>query len=223
MRVSLPSGGSHKLTIPVTILKEKWRKSDEEIKYDRFLVCFIEKDGKILLELPEYVIESSDYPEEVKKKVSEDLSLYQKRLLAKMCDELYVRYITGNIHEAELEIQINRFKEKFTKMAKSYRTLFSQRELHFIASDEFNQLLAAIAMEEEKEKEENFLSLLDDVKKLGEELTKIRSILFELDKNFSEGKISRKMYELLREKFSGKLVFAESRMKRLKETIQTST
>lgn len=216
MRVTLPSGGSHKLTIPMTVLKDVWRKTEDEIKYRRFPICFIQANHGILLEPPEDVLRSTGYSEEIKERVKSDWLEYQKKIVSAKFEELYEKLAEGKISEWEFEGFFSRLRGELRGMASSYRTAFSERELHFIAAEDLDGFLSVMSIEEEQEKEEKFYTLLEEVKEIKEEVEKIKGILKLLDHNFKEGKISKKRYEPLRERFLGKLTLAEERLSKLR-------
>jgi len=235
IRDTFASGGSVKVTIPMRMVKEVWRKSEERLSEGEgrpgefrtltvlksFPVCFIRGDGKLIIELPENAMGSTDYPGELRNKIREEWSKYQRRLLAEECDKLYVKFAIGEISEQEIERQFGQFRSKFKQMARFYRRAFSDRELHFIASDDLGQLLATISIDQEREKEESFLSLMDDVKKLKEELEGIRDVLNQLERGFTDGRIGAEQYRILRERNLGKLSVTENRLNRLKMFVCT--
>jgi len=219
-RTTSPSGGSHKVTIPISVLKETWGKSDGEIKYKKgFQVCFIREDDKTLLELPERVLNSKDYSEELKEEVSKEWLRHRRKIVAEECDELYVKLSKGQISESEFDARFSHFKDEFKQTARDHRTAFSERELHFIASNDLGQLLAAISIDEEQEKEEALQSLAEDVKKFQDESEKMRDVLKLLEQGFKERRITENRYEMLRELHKGKLTLAEDRLNRLKEVL----
>jgi len=219
MRLTQPSGGSHKLTIPITIFRETWGKSDEETKKERFLLCFIQENGRIVLEPPENIMKFTEYPLELKNKVNDEWAIFRKELLAKEGNELFDKLAKGEIPEVNFDKQFDHYKENFMKMASANKSAFSERELHFIASDDFAQLLATIFLGEEERKEEDFNALMEDVKKIKDELSAIREILKMLEEGFGEGRVSTKHYEFLKERYLGKLSLAERRFETMKKVL----
>ncbi len=219
MRMTIPTGGSQRVTIPIDILREKWGKTDDEISHEGFPLCFIQENDKVLIEPPERVVYSGIYPDELVNKVKDEWSKYQRRILAKRCNELYIDLAKGKITEWQLERRLNEFKEEFKKMIITYRRAFTERELHFIATGNLTQLIPMISIEDEQEKEENFLLLIEEVQRVKEEVTELKDILSRLEHSFNKGKISKRMYVMLKERFLGNLALVENRVNRLKDIV----
>jgi len=229
MRETLPSGGSVKVTIPMKIVKEVWRKTEEKLSEDRpgvlmtyvkkFLVCFFRSDRKIILDLPENVVSSSEYPAELIEKVREDMIRHQARTLAERYGNFLRDLATGRVSKRVFENEVERILVNLREMSRSYAQIFSRRDLHFIATGELEQLLASMSIEEEKKREERFLSLVDEVKSLKEDAENIRGLLEKLDHGFREGRIDKDYYEAIRERYQGRLTLAEKRLERLRKLV----
>ncbi|MEM2614533.1 MAG: hypothetical protein QXO15_10010 [Nitrososphaerota archaeon] len=217
-QITILSGGSYKTTIPMKIIKEKWRKNRKD-RRDAFPVCFIQKDGKVLLEIPENMMNSDEYPEEMKTKAKETYFKYIKRNTLKKYEDLSTQYIEGKISHTEFESRLNKLSRELSGMVSSYKRIFSERELQFITLGELDKLLAITSIEEEIEREEAFILLMDDVKSIKEELRNYKHILGKLNEGFAEGRISRKYYEVLRERFLAKIEYLEQKINELRRLI----
>jgi len=205
IRDALGSGGSAKVTIPMKMVKQVWKKVEEEPKENlgrpgeirtltspkNFPVCFIRGDAKLIIELPENAMRSLDYPEDIREKIRQEWSKYQRRLLADEWDKLCEKCAKGNLSELEIEEQFSKLRTKFKEMARSQRAVFSERELHFISADKLDQLIVNISIDNEREKDESFLSLIDDATHFNNELKAIKNTLRELEHGFSEGRVAR--------------------------------
>jgi len=212
MRVAVPSGGSYKITIPLKIVEEVWRRGGN------FLVCFIQSNGRVVMEPPELVIRNPEYPENLKRKVNEDLLKNKKQLLIKELEKLYEGSVKG-MSQWEIERGINDIKMKLIEMAKDHKCLFSQRELHFVQTDRIGDLFAILSVSEEQEKEEEFLGLLDQVKKVKEEVKRLKDVLAISKEASARERLGEDLYKKLRERYIGKLTLAERRLNRLKNFI----
>jgi hypothetical protein len=215
-RIAVPSGGSYKVTIPITLLKEVWGKTSRDVRYGRsFPVCFLQSNHKVLLELPENVLKSEEYPKELKAEVKEDWHRYNRRIVVKEYD----RIVRVALSTQRFDTIFEEFKERVQDMVGTYRSAFSGRELRFIETGDIDSFLAALLIEEEAEKEEELSSLLEDVRRFVDEVGEIKKILSMLGQSFMDGMISREMYEGLRERYLGRLTLAENRVKRLREVL----
>ncbi len=230
MRVAIPSGGSAKVTIPIVIVEEHWRKVRYDVPHDKkagkcidsFPICFIQEDGKVLIEPPENILKSEDYSEELKSQINTDWLKHQRKVIAKEWDEIYVSFAKGQITENDLEERLHTLRKRIKEMAIHYRSAFSERELHFMSADDIGQLVAAISIEDEHEKEERFLSLIEDVTDFNSQLYNIKNTLRQLEQGFSEGRVSKNYYEILRERYLGKQTLVEERLRRLKKIVCSS-
>jgi hypothetical protein len=212
MRVAIPSGGSYKVTIPLKIVDEVWKKKEN------FLICFIQSNGNVILEPPELVMRDPGYSDELKSRVNEDMLKNEKKLLIKKLEELYGDSVKG-MSRWEIERRINDIKVKLIEMARFHEFAFSQRELHFIHTDKIGDLFATLSINEEQEKEEEFLGLMDEVKKMKEEVKRLKDVLVQSEKVLTRDKLGKDLYEKLRERYIGKLTLAEQRLNRLKSII----
>jgi len=104
-------------------------------------------------------------------------------------------------------------------MAKDHKCLFSQRELHFVQTDRIGDLFAILSVSEEQEKEEEFLGLLDQVKKVKEEVKRLKDVLAISKEASARERLGEDLYKKLRERYIGKLTLAERRLNRLKNFI----
>ncbi len=112
-----------------------------------------------------------------------------------------------------------KMSESIRKDLKNYSQIFGKRELHFIAADYLEQVLATLSMDEERKREEDFLSLVDDVKSTIDEVTETKGLIERLENSYSQNKIGKTKYEAFREKLLGKLALAERRWNKLRITI----
>ncbi|MEM5853690.1 MAG: AbrB/MazE/SpoVT family DNA-binding domain-containing protein [Candidatus Aenigmatarchaeota archaeon] len=146
---------------------------------------------------------------------------------SKELDMLEKRYVKGEVGEADWRSEYEKLMKEMKELMKILNEIkekvpskfFSERELHFVSSNEIDQLLAAIAIDEEQEKEMNFLALISEVETLKAEVDDLRDTLSKLENSISEGKISKGQYTMLKEKYLGKLTLAEDRLKRLKKLV----
>jgi len=219
VRKTIPSGEvSYKVTLPSIIIKENWGKSDDDIK-EGFMVCFLEKNGKIIIEPLQAVLKSDEYPDELRKKVRDDAFRYKKRDLLKKCESLWVKLVYGKINQWKFDEEFNRLKGEFKRSAILFKNAFNERELHFIASGDIDQLIALASIEEEEEKENEFRLIIDDIKKIYDELDFLNGILEQLEKAFSEGRVKKKLYEIIKERYAGKLESVKRRVNELKSFV----
>jgi len=222
------SGGSAKVTIPIEMVK-KWGKTKEKLSegrpgvsltsIEKFLICFIRSNGKLIMELPENVVASSEYPAEVMENVRKALIRYQAKTLVERYENLNRGLATGLISKQSFDTEVDKILVGLGKEIKTHAQSFSQRELHFMDIGKFDQLIASILIDEEQVREEDFLALIDDVKKFKDELDSIRGILKQLENGFADGRISAKQYEMLKERYTGKLTLAEERLNRLTKLV----
>jgi len=229
MRDTLPSGGSVKITIPMKIVKEIWKKTEEKLSEGRpgvsltfvkkFPVCFFKSDKKIILDLPENVISSREYPVEVVEKVKEEMIKYQAKIFAKQYEDMLRNLVTGKISKYTFEKEVKRILGNLNKVSEGLKQILSQRDLRFIATVDLERLLVSMTIEEEKEREERFLSLMDEVKSFKEDIENIKELLKKLEHAFKEERINKKYYEIVRERYQGHLTLAERRLDRLRKLV----
>jgi len=226
--VIVVSSGSVKVTIPKKIVREVWRKSEEKLTDEgkilksfvkKFLVCFIKTDDKILLDLPEKIVKSKDYPDEVIEKLKEDMCEYGKRKFSEEYEELLRGLARGNITEEVFNAKLRPFVVKLTEDAKRFKQLFSERELHFISKGQVQSLLLSLLLKNEEEKEEEFKILLQSIQQIIDERNNLENLLEKLEERREEGVLSQRSYEILRERFRGEHALIERRVDKLKNVI----
>lgn len=217
MRVTIPSGGSHKVTIPAEVLRGKWRK---EPKGAGFPVCFLQEDGKVILETPERVLGSRLYPREVLERVREDYIRYQKNAIANRYERIIRNLVVGRVSELDFKREFGFFLSFAEGLSRECVKAFNTRELHFIQASQIDQLITSIMLEYEKDREEYFTGLLDEVKRIRDDAEDLRGLLSKLESGFKEGRISEVVYRRLREMLLGRLTLAESRLDRLRDVLK---
>jgi len=229
VREVIPSGGSVKITIPMKLVREVWKKAELRLSEGRvgatltfvpkFMVCFIKSDGKILMELPEAVLRSDEYPEELKRNVRARVVEYLKRKYSDEVGKLFERLVRRELSEDGFRLKLDKLKRELADAARTFRDTFSERELHFIVAGEFDRFLSLASMERERVKEEAFKDLLEEVERVVDEVRRLKELLGLLDDRFKEGWISEKTYEMLRERFLGELSLAEGRLDKLRDVV----
>jgi hypothetical protein len=228
VRETLPSGGSAKVTVPMKIVKE-WGKAEERLSEDRpgvlltfvkkFPVCFIRSDGKVILELPENVVTSGEYPSELIKKVREVLVKDQMKTLADQYEDLLQKLATGHISNQAFDNEVEKIIGKLKEISRTHVQIFRGRDLHFIDAGELEHLFASMSIEDEEMKEESFHSLIDDIRGIKEDAKNIETVLKRLDEEFKERKVDRNRFETIKERYLGKLTLAEKRLDRLRNFV----
>lgn len=168
-------------------------------------------------------------PEYLKNKhVTQTLKLIIKRIqLCKQISEDHVRYINGEIDHKEYWRRLRAKEEELRKLSEIFKQIYSklpkgllsERELHFLSMDRLDQLMAVVSMEEEKEREEEFIELSEGIKRVRESINSLRALLSKLDDGWRKGRIPQKDYKVLRERYIGKLTLAEERLMKLKELL----
>jgi hypothetical protein len=228
IRETFESGGSVKVTIPMEMVR-RWEKTKERlsegmpgmllISIKKFPICYIRNDGKLILELPENIMKSGDYPTELIEKVREALIKLRVGEFSNQYESYLREFISGRISEQEFNNEAGKISESLRNEAKGYVNSLGKRELHFVATDDMEQLLATESMDEERKNEENFHSLMDDVKKIKDEADEIKGLIEKLEKGYQQKKISKIKYEIFRERLLGKETLIENRLKRLQKLV----
>jgi len=217
MRPTIPSGQSLKITIPAKIIDEKWRRSRSE----RFPVCFIQENGKVVMECPEDILRRREYQNEVTEKIKEDWINWRKKEIAKQIEQCDTDLARGKVTKVEYDMRCDELIREFKKMSIDFKRAFSEQELHFIKIRDSNQLVAFLLIEAEQEIEENFVTLLSDVKRIKDEAKELKGIITGLEKEFKEGRIEEKLYKVLKERFKGKKMLADERLERIRKILRS--
>lgn len=215
MRIT-ESGGAYRVVIPAEIAKRLKLK-------DRDRLVFISVDGSIIIKK----IDSLTLEE-----LKDNAILLALKLINEIVEteekirETINETIRGKIEENEYENTVESLKKKakikyeiLQKMAKEYETLEKSlgRELSFAYLDDLDKVFTAISMEREREKEENFRALLEELRKIKEEEEKIRENLKLLEEGFEKGRISEGYYEEWKEKYLGDLTLVGERLSKVKK------
>jgi len=230
IREVLHSGGSVKVTIPIKIVRDLWKKAKVKLSegmpgatftfVEKFPVCFILLNGKVVMDIPENVLKSDEYPDNIKSKVMEELGKIRKRRLSEELNKLCEELAKGVITESEFDRRLEYLRKDLKELARLYKKLFKDRELHFISSGHLEHLLASFLLDEEKEAEEEITSILEYVKKTKYEYENMKQVLEDLNRTLRAGKISKKLYDNLRERYLLKLDFIKQRQRRLIESVK---
>lgn len=230
IREVLHSGGSIKVTIPIKIVRDIWKKAKITLSegtpgatftfVEKFPVCFILFDEKVVMDIPENVLESDEYPEYIKSRVMEELGKIKKRRLSEKLNKLCEELAKGVITESEFDRRLEYLGKDLKNLARLYKKLFKDRELRFISLGELDQLLASSLLEEEIEAEEDLTFILGYIKETRHKLENMKQVLEGLDQMLKVGKISKKLYYNLRERYLLRLDFIKRRQKKIIEAVK---
>jgi hypothetical protein len=213
MRFVVPSGGSFKVTIPKEIVEEVWRRNNEF-----FPVCFLQIDEKLIAEDIEKMVRK-DYPNEILARAKQDLEQYGLSVKAKKDAELMRQFLEGKIPKERYLFLKARYEESFQKIIEKFRDVLKERGLHFLEIKDFEDMLVILSTIEEKEKDEELLMLLDDIKRFKEEAETLEYLLKLLEKNWRENKIDFELYDKLRTRYEEKLNSAKERVNKLRDVL----
>lgn len=211
MRFVIPSGGSFKVTIPKEIVDEVWRRTKREL----FPVCFFQLNEKLIAEDLEKVARK-DYPTEILKKAEEDLKNYGLKVKAKKIMELETQLMEGKISKEMFLMLKGRYEESFQKILLRFRDALKERGLHFLEIKDFEDMLSVLSTMEEKEKDQEVMMILDDIKRFKEDEESLAFLMKQLDKRYNEGRIPESIYERLRLRYEEKLNSARERLRKLR-------
>jgi hypothetical protein len=214
MRFVVPSGGSFKVTIPKEIVEEVWRRRYNEF----FPVCFVQMDERLIAEDIEKIVRK-DYPDEVITRAKQDLEQYGLNVKAKKDAELMRQFLEGKIPKERYLFLRARYEESFQKIIEKFREALKERGLHFLEIRDFEDMLFVLSSLEEKEKDEELLMLLDDIKRLKEDVESVEFLLKLLDKSWHEGKIDVELYDRFKTRYEEKLSLAKERVNKLRDIL----
>jgi len=214
MRFVVPSGGSFKVTIPKEIVDQVWQR-----KYTEFFpVCFLQMDERLIAEDIEKIIRK-DYPDEVIAKAKQDLEQYGLKVKAKKDTELMTQFLQGKIPKERYLFLRARYEESFQKIIEKFRDALKERGLHFLEIKDFEDMFDVLSTMEEKDKDEELLMLMDDIKRFKEDVESLEFLVKMMEKSHDEERIPDSIYERLRQRYEEKLNLAKERLNKLKSLL----
>lgn len=155
------------------------------------------------------------------------LQLLRKRweIARQLLDE-QEKYYLGKIERIEFDKtkeqkreELKKLNQIFSQVSSSASQFLGERELHFASAIQLDQLLTFVSIEEESEKQENFLTILEYVTQMKEEEMNLKRLLEILEERKNQGKMNWADYNEAREKYLGRLELAEERLKKLKNIL----
>lgn len=215
MRKVTFSGGAARVTIP-PVVKEML-----EIEEDDRIV-FIWKGGLIFIENPKRLSVETLYEERIVRMLK---LIKEKYKIAKRLIDNVNKYASGKMDRARFSAERVKIEEKLEELNKIFERISSglpslnERDLRFVSTNRTDELLTLISIEGESEMEENFRATIDFIKSVKEEVNEMKGLLKKIEEGKNQGRIPREDYEVLRERYLGRLMLAETRLKKLKDVL----
>lgn len=213
LRVAVLSGGAYKVTIPIGIFREVWKKLGDR-KPKNVPLCFMKEDNMIMIEPVENVLEKK-YPEEIKERVCEDLKKYLSRVVQEKLGLLIDNIVKGNIRGMTYYQMLDELRDNIDSVLKPY--MRSVKGALSFTPDELESIIATATLEIEREKEEEFNYILDEIRGMIERKREIKKMLAILEE---KSEIDRDLRKMIRERLLFELSIIEDRLKRVKSVLE---
>lgn len=217
MRFAVPSGGSHKLTIPKSIVEEKWQRVTNEM----IAVCFIYMDGKVCIEDIERLLRNNEYAPSVVLEAKNSWLEYAWRLKIKKERVLEEGFINGRITEPYYRQQLRKNDELFRKISEKMRRALTLRGIHFSSLNDLDDFREVESVITEKEKDEDMLTMLDTIRGLAENKKSVTNLLEKLGESRKTKGVSKSVFKILKSKYQKELKSVDWRIEKIKDYIAT--
>lgn len=219
-----PEGRYARVVLPPEVIERLELKEpsvEEKERAEERVVFIIDGELVILANLRKL---AEEFLDEMSKNT---LKLLKKKWeLTKQVTKNYRKWIDGemdinewNRERNEKEKELNQLNSFFARISTGISSFLSERELRFTSAGNIDQFLSAILIEEEEEKEEDFLFVIGYIKQIKEDVNKMNVFLKNLEEERKKKKLSSHDYEILKERFLGKLTLAQERLKKIRSML----
>ena len=215
MRFAIPSGGSHKVTLPKTLVEEVWRRSSRE----GFPICFMLMENRVFIEDLDRMLSTDLYPPEILKEVEQDWLEYGWKVRAKKLRELDLQLMRGKINERVYDFECHRIHEAFVNYSKKFRRKLLECGIRLSSMPSIEDLMVSMEILQRKEEEESFYELEENLKKIVNEEKLLASLLDSLEKRFASKEIGEKNYRKLKQLYSNKLEILRDNIRKLRKIL----
>lgn len=209
MRLAIESGGSTKVTLPKQVIEEVWEKTCNK----HVPVCYILVNGTVQIEEITRLLKSSEYQDQIILAAKRDWMDYALKLKAKQERGLEKRFIEGEISEIFFYQKVEEIRGPFKVINKKFRETLIIRGIKFDSkknSTSFSEITSNII---EEEKDTNLTLVLNQIRKIKEDIQNLISITEKLNEGFESKRIPRRLFKHLKKKYRMELKSAEWRLK----------
>lgn len=215
VRWATKTNGSARVTIPIDVVKSMWKEEIRDLP-----VCIIKEDDKILLDLPENVMNKGFLSPEDEKRLMDEYLKYRRaqvgNLYIKTVESMARLYYEKEKFDREKRIFLN----KLEKMLEKNAGIFKERELHFISAGRIAECMASIFLDLQELEEENISSLLEEIKQMKGELNSINSSIKELDLAISRGQVSERDVKEVKGVLEYRSKILKERLEKIRKAIE---
>jgi polyhydroxyalkanoate synthesis regulator phasin len=217
LRWVVKRGGSYQATIHPSVVQH-WGRKD----VDSFAVCFLESDGKVLIEDFERLLTGAlDYPDDVKREALKDYPILRLKKFNEVYKKLTRQLAKGEIEGLNYEKRINELLNQFKGNSLKVGHEMGRRVMKLVDSGDVAGILSLIRSLERTERAQRLEALLEEVRAIKEDEKDVAELLSIIEGGRESGRISGEEYRMIREVYDEELNEGRMALSRLRSCLES--